>query len=397
MAESISIQEPQKRLTSAPELKSFLSLGFRPLYIAGCGWALLSILLWIYFPSFLDGPLGGVMWHAHEMLWAFVATIAVGFLLTAAATWTGFNPVQGAQLAGLVVLWAVARIGYLTGDTGFYIASVAESLFFGLSAIALAKVVLKAKSKRNYGVPWLVAGLCVANALFLKALQEGDYALLMQHFELGLICMAIIALLIARRVIPFFAMRAVSGLDIPMLTRSGHVQMAGGVLAIAFGLAGWSYLMAVALLVVGLISLYQLAKWKPQAVLRKPILWILYVGYLLMGLGLLLAAMHVAGWPNTAFLRSAVYVHVLGMGGFAVLIIGMVTRTALGHLGRPLALDASMVASYILLLVAVAFRVAALWPTPAVQGLLHAAAAAWIAAFGLYLWRFVPLLIRPRL
>src|SRR5690606_3903943 len=189
----------------------------------------------------------------------------------------------------------------------------------------------------------------------------------------------------------------VATLDIHMLTRSCHVQIAGGVLAIAFGLAGWTYLMALALLVVGLISLYQLANWKPQAVLHKPILWILYLGYLLMGLGLLLAAMHEAGWPNIAFLRSAVYVHVLGMGGFAVLIIGMVTRTALGHLGRPLTLDRSMVTSYVLLLVAVAFRVAALWPTPAVQGLLHAAAAAWIAAFGLYLWRFVPLLIRPRL
>jgi uncharacterized protein involved in response to NO len=84
------------------------------------------------------------------------------------------------------------------------------------------------------------------------------------------------------------------------------------------------------------------------------------------------------------------------MGGFAVLIIGMVTRTALGHLGRPLKLDRSIVASYWLMLLAVILRVAALWPGPLASALIHAAAVCWIACFGLYLWRFIPMLIRPR-
>ena len=38
-------------------------------------------------------------------------------------------------------------------------------------------------------------------------------------------------------------------------------------------------------------------------------------------------------------MRSAVPVHLVAMAGFSVLIIGMVTRTALGHLGRGLKLD----------------------------------------------------------
>ena len=95
-------------------------------------------------------------------------------------------------------------------------------------------------------------------------------------------------------------------------------------------------------------------------------------------------------------MRSAVPVHLVAMAGFSVLIIGMVTRTALGHLGRGLKLDRSMLVSYWLVLAAVALRLAALWPSVATAGLLHASAAAWIAAFGLYLWRFVPWLVRPR-
>src|SRR5690606_7254988 len=128
-------------------------------------------------------------------------------------------------------------------------------------------VMVKTRNKRNYGIPFLVLGLGIANVLYLSAALQGNYAVLMQYFELGLICMAVIALLVARRVIPFFAMRAISGLSIPMLTRSGQAQMMLGVLAIALGLAGQATASAVALAATGLVSLYQTFCWKPQAVL----------------------------------------------------------------------------------------------------------------------------------
>jgi uncharacterized protein involved in response to NO len=74
----------------------------------------------------------------------------------------------------------------------------------------------------------------------------------------------------------------------------------------------------------------------------------------------------------------------------------MVTRTALGHLGRPLATDRSMVTSYVLVLAAVLLRLAALHPTAVGGLLLQGAALCWIGAFALYLWRFFPWMIRPR-
>jgi len=84
------------------------------------------------------------------------------------------------------------------------------------------------------------------------------------------------------------------------------------------------------------------------------------------------------------------------MAGFSVMIIGMVTRTALGHTGRPLATDRTIRASYWLMLIAVALRLTAIAATPATATLLHIAAAAWIASLALYLWQFTPMLIRPR-
>src|SRR5690606_5568928 len=95
----VSLHEPGEPVKKGPQLEAFLELGFRPLYIAGCAWALLSVAIWIFTPQWLSGPLTGAAWHAHEMLWGFVATIAVGFLLTASATWTGVNPLKGVPLA----------------------------------------------------------------------------------------------------------------------------------------------------------------------------------------------------------------------------------------------------------------------------------------------------------
>ena len=62
------------------------------------------------------------------------------------------------------------------------------------------------------------------------------------------------------------------------------------------------------------------------------------------------------------------------------MILGMVTRTALGHLGRPLQTDRSMVLSYALIILAALLRLAALLPSSAVTGLLHASATAWALA-----------------
>ena len=379
------------------DLDAFLSLGFRPLYIAGAAWALISVALWIFAPNLLTQPLGGIAWHAHEMLWGFIATIAVAFLLTASATWTGFNPLKGAALGAVSLLWLLARTGYLTGGTtGFYVAAASELAFFVISAASLFRVVLKGKSRRNYGIPFLVLGLGLANVLYLRAALSGDYVLLMQGFDVGLLCMAVIALLIGRRVIPFFAMRMVPGLQLPLLVRNGQVQLGFGLAAIVFGLAGMRLPMAIALALIGCLSLWQLTRWKPLAVRGKPMLWILYLGYAALGTGLLVAAMHYAGLAPRIFARAAVHVHLIGMGGFSILIIGMLTRTALGHLGRPLALDRSMLASYYLMIAAVLLRLMALWPGPATLWLLDAAALCWMASMTLYLWRFTPMLIRPR-
>jgi len=390
----LTLEEPESPAgRPRAQWKAFTEMGFRPLYLAGCLWALVSVWLWVHAPGRITGLLGGVFWHAHEMLWGFVATIAVGFLLTAGANWTGKNPLRGNALAALCGLWGVARAGYLVpGRTAFLIALVADLAFFVWGAAALGRAVWVTRNRRNAGVPVLLLGLAATNALYLWAAVQGDYLALMRYFNAGLLCMAVLTLLIARRVIPFFAKRAVAGLEIPPHTRSGHWQLGTGIAAIVCLLAGQPRLAALALAATGVIAVVQWVSWKPWAVRRVPLLWILYAGYGGLAAGLLVGAAHLGGYV----IRAAWPAHAIGVAGFSVLILGMVTRTALGHLGRPLRTDRSMVASYVLMLLAAVLRLAALLPTVASMGLLHASTAAWVLALGLYLWRFFPLMIRPR-
>ncbi|MHB1198955.1 MAG: NnrS family protein [Polaromonas sp.] len=393
MDNTLKPKEAARSARAAPSLGAFLELAFRPLYLFGAAWALIAIGLWVYAPQVLTGPLQGVAWHAHEMLWGFVATIAVAFLMTAGANWTGINPLKGSALAVAGVLWLIARVGFLAGGNGlFQVAAAAELGFFLLAAVAMMRAVYQAKNARNYAVPWLLAGLGAADALYLLAARDGDYALLMQRFNAGLLVMALIALLIARRVIPFFAMRAVTGLTIPAQTRSGQVQLAACAAGVIFLLADLPVPTALSLGLAGVLALWQVVTWKPYAVRGNPLLWILYAGYTGLGIGLLLAAFKAAGMN----LPPALPVHMIAMAGFSVLIIGMLTRTALGHLGQPLATDRSMRASYALVFIALALRLAALAPSAWGLLALQLSAAAWMAAFALYLWRFAPLLIRPR-
>jgi uncharacterized protein involved in response to NO len=391
------LEEPTDQKGGAPNLSAFLELGFRPLYMAGTFWALVAIALWIFAPQVLTGTLNGVAWHAHEMLWGFIATIAVGFLMTAGSNWTGINPLQGRTLAVACGLWVAARVGYLVpGDVAFWTAMTAELAFFLLASAAMLRAVVVSKNSRNYAVPGLLAALGGIDALYLLTARGGDYALLMQRFNAGITVMALIALLIGRRVIPFFAMRAVPGLSIPKHTETGWVQLGACTVAAVSLLLSLTWLTALALGLAGGLALVQLISWKPLAVRKNALLWILYVGYGCIGLGLLLAALTVGGID----LPRVLAVHVIAMSGFSVLILGMVTRTSLGHLGRPLATDRTMRTSYWLMLGAVALRLAAIapnLPTSATNGLLHLAAVAWMSALALYLWQFVPMLIRPRL
>jgi uncharacterized protein involved in response to NO len=144
--------------------------------------------------------------------------------------------------------------------------------------------------------------------------------------------------------------------------------------------------------VAGALHLWRLARWQGQATVREPLLLILHVGYLWLGAGTALLGASTV-WDRVPV---AAGIHALTTGAFGTMILSVMTRATLGHTGRTLHADGATTAVYGLVTLAGVLRVAAAWPGSWTMVLLEAAAAAWVAAFALFVAHYGPMLVRPR-
>ena len=240
----------------------------------------------------------------------------------------------------------------------------------------------------------LLAALAGANGLFhlrAAAVVDGDP---MQGVRLALALIITLTTVIGGRVIPMFTVNGLQGaVSIAQHTRHDTVAIALSVAALlAWALAlpaGVSMPLAAA---AALAQANRIVRWQPWATLRVPLLWILHLSHAWIPLGLTLLALSEAGLVP----RSAA-IHGLALGAMSGLILGMITRTALGHTGRLLQAGPVETAAYVALHLAVLARVLPLLFAPhhTMAGLM-VAALGWCLAFGLYLLRYGPMLVRVR-
>jgi len=388
----LNIEEPAP--APPPARFALWQLGFRPFYLLASTFAALSIALWaLQFAGWLKHPyLAGPMWHAHEMLFGFMLAVIVGFLFTAGRNWSDRPTPTGASLAAIAALWLAARILVLTPFG--WAAAVANVAFPLVAAIALARPFIAAGSRRNYFFIALLLLLSVAAAAVhlsqLGVVRMPGFA----GIQIGLDVVLFIVAVMAGRVVPMFTNNGVPGAAAsrrPWLERLALGVLLALLLGDALQLQGPGL---VALLVVGALAhLARWILWQPWKTLRTPIVWILHVAYFWIPLHLLLRALAELGLVSTS-----ASMHALTVGAIGGMVIGMMTRTARGHTGRPLVAGRAEVACYLLVLLSALVRVFV--PLAAPQHTLLAvscSAALWSAAFGLYALRYWPILTRPRL
>lgn len=370
-----------------------LRLGFRPFYLGAAAFAALSVPLWVAVllgNASLPVAMSPLLWHAHEMLYGFAAAVIVGFLLTAGKAWTGLATPRGAALGSLVLLWLSARVAALLAPYPVYAAL--DVLLLPLVAGLLTAVLLRAGNRRNLPLALILLLLAVANGSFhLASLGLVDVAPL-SALHAGLALIVMIECVMAGRVIPAFTVSATPGLK---LQPQGRLESFTLPLT-AIGLACWVFvpagpLPAIVLGLAAILHLRRLWRWQPLVTRGRPILWILHAAYAWVPVGLALLALAQSG-----LIGVSPGVHALAVGATGGLVIGMITRTARGHTGRPLQATKAEVTAYALVLAAALLRT--LVPLFASSNVpLIAAAVAWSGAFGIYLWIFTPWLMRPRL
>ncbi len=369
-------------------------LGFRPFYLLASVFAALSIPLWALQFSGLLGHayLGGPVWHAHEMVFGFTLPVIVGFLFTAGRNWSGQPTPTGWALGGLAALWLAARILVLTP---FAVAAAAANIAFPLvAAIALAVAFARSGNRRNYFFVGLLALLSAAAGVVHFA-QLGIVALPPgRGIGVALDVVLFIMAVMGGRVIPMFTNNGVPG---AAATRNAWIEKAAlglvlGLLAAdALGAGGEASASLAAAACVA--HAWRWLLWRPWKTRGVPLVWVLHLAYLWIPVHLALRALADLGAvaPSSA-------THALSAGAAGALIIGMMTRTTLGHTGRPLRADRFDAASFVLVLLAAAVRVGVPLFSPAhIVPAVLCSAALWSAGFGLYAVRYWPALSRPRL
>lgn len=373
-------------------------MGFRPFFLLGSLYAVYLILRWmgLYMvrwppPNYFDS----VSWHAHEMLFGFVTSIIAGFLLTASARWTNTRGLHGSKLLLLVVIWCLGRVVMVTNlFTPIFVAAI-DLLFLPALILCLAPILIRAKA--------------YANTLFLLWLGLLFVANLLMHFQvLGILditprkgfllavnTILILMIMIGGRIIPLFTSNAVPDAHVKKWPSIEMTSILSAVLYLLCNLVlGESSITGFMALVAAGANEIRRRGWAFYKVLHSPILWILHIGYFWIVMGLFLRGISLAIWP----LPTAIPIHALTAGAMSVLILGMLSRVALGHTGRPLRIPRPIVVAYFAINLSVIIRLLAqIDPLlPYYPLTITASGTLWGLSFLLYVVTYWPILTRPR-
>ena len=370
---------------------ALLDLAFRPFYLLASTFAAVSILLWgLQFSGYLPyAYLQGPLWHAHEMLFGFVLAVLTGFLLTAGQNWSGQPTPKGARLAALAALWLAGRL--LVLSPWGWLAAAVNVAFPLAAAIALAIPLYRARNQRNYffvALLILMAGAqLVVHLNALGVLRVPSWA----GISLGLDVILFVLSVMAGRVIPMFTNNA-----IPQAKATRHPwveKLALGLVlllacAAVLQLSGvWFAWLAVLAMLAHLARLWL---WQPWKTFKTPLVWVLHLAYAWIPVYLLLRALAAMGWLSTSIAN-----HALTTGAIGGMVIGMMTRTALGHTGRKLRAGKAEISCYTLVALAAVVRVFVPLLNPALIGeAVLVSAVLWSSGFALYAFRYWPILSR---
>lgn len=387
---------------SSNSMHILLAYAFRPFFLLAGLYAALVVLAWV---GFLVGgwplPLGWFpfQWHSHEMIYGFVSAAIAGFLLTAVTNWTGAAPLAGLRLLGLVGLWLAGRLAFwFAGGLPTWLVAAVDLLFFPVLAIYLARVLLAHGNKRNLVLVAVLALLTLGNLLMHLGFVMGNTAALQSGEALGLDVIILLMVVVAGRITPAFSANwlRMNGGNPDSVTQSLRVtQLAMGsviLLLVVTLLPLPARVEAVVALAAGVINGVRLIQWAGWQTWREPLLWILHLAYAWIVVALMLRGL--SGFTDG--LASSVWRHVLAVGGIGTLIIGVMSRVAVGHTGRPLKLQPLGLLMYIAITLAALLRLATATQWLDYRLGITLSALAWISAFGLFVVLYTPILARPR-
>ncbi len=373
----------------------FWGRGFRPFFMAGSLYAIISILLWagvysghVVPPGIFADP---VAWHAHEMIYGFAMAIVTGFLLTAVANWTGGAPVRQIQLLALCGLWIAGRIVMNFSGLPAALVLVAELSFIPALAISLSVPLLKSWNTRNFIFLGLLTILWVCDIVFMVNPDR-------LPLYIALVPVLMMISLIGGRIIPAFTVGALRRKGIDVRIHDQHKMDALALLSLAaVAVTLWvagisSVFFAIACLVSAAIHLLRMRHYHTLRTFNDSMLWILHAGY-----GWLVVGLAMAGISGFGMVIFPVALHAITVGAIGSMTLGMMCRVTLGHTGRDLTSGMATTAAFLLMQLATVLRVFGPVIMPDhYTGWVVSSGILWAVCFAIYFVLYAPMLWQPR-
>ncbi len=390
-------READKDSRKKPVCPAILAYGFRPFFLLAGIHAALAIPAWIislyghYLPA---SPLPAYSWHAHEMIFGFVAAAMAGFILTAVPSWTGRRGFAGAPLVGLTLLWLAGRV-VMTFPSGMsaLVIAVIDLSFLPALAFTILPSLMRSGNRRNFAFIGVLTALFAANLHF-----HFNGAVDIGPLRFAINVVLVLVVIVGGRLLPPFTSSGLKqhGADIriprhPLLDRTALIAVIA--VLIVDLIAPGATLAAVVSAIAALLLSLQLARWQGQRTLHEPLLWVLHVGYAWLPVALTLKA----AWLFAVPIPGTSWLHALTTGAFSTMILAVMSRAALGHTGRALIAPRSMVVAYILLTGAAFTRVfGPILYADAWSLWMAVAALLWSLSFTLFVIVYAPILCSPR-
>jgi uncharacterized protein involved in response to NO len=380
---------------------SLFAYGFRSqFFLAGMA-AVMLVPMWAL--SFIAGmPLGTgwppTLWHAHEMLFGFIACAIAGFMLTAVPSWTGQKGFAGRPLMVLAAMWVLARILIATSRAWYPILPALVDLAFLPTLAVFVMIPLLRSHNRNTPLLAVLGVFWMTDVAFYVGLLGHNAPLALKALIVGIDITLLLVTVIGGRIVPAFTTSALRAQGHATNLKSRTALTLLSVLAMVSVIVGdiiWpdSRVAGGIAVCAAVIQILRLAQWRTLLTLRQPIVWILHLAYVWLPVGLALKAAALLG----GYAIAAFWLHALTMGALTTMIVAVMTRASLGHTGRPLRVHPLTTLAYALLIAAAVIRVFGLSvPGMSYPMVIAAAATFWTASFVLFIGVYGPILWGPR-
>jgi len=382
----------------------FLSYAFRSMFFFAGLYGVGSISWWvsIYFFGFGTPPISmdSISWHGHEMVFGFLIPCVVGFLLTAVGSWAKRPPVSGTPLGFLLLFLIVGRLGMsFSLYINPFILMILDSIFLAWAGFLFAKEVILGKDQRNYKLAILMGGLLLANVIFhLETTQLLEFPPRFGlRVSIGLVLM--ILLTIAGRIIPNFTKNwllkqnsEASNLPVAFNQYDKLVMIISFLFLLRWLWEPRDAYTGYFALIVGVLHLFRLNRWKSLKTVQDPFIFILHLGYLWIALSFFMIGVSNL-WGVVVF---GSIIHSLTIGSFSLMIVAVGSRAALGHTGRELKIGNAMGVCYFLILLTAVFRMSAN-TAGFYNELIMISAFFWVLGLGIFLFVYFPVLTKPSL